>query len=369
MPETTMISLDEALNILKRQLHNMRLPMEVIPVQQATGRVVVEDQFSTLDIPPFDKSAMDGYAVTADEEFSEYRVLETVAAGNVPTKKLEPGTATKIMTGAPVPKGTAKVIMIEKTSEVDGRMKIEAPETSVNICRKGEDIRCGDKILSAGTVLGPLEVANLISVGVTHVKVARSVRVAIFSTGDEIVDDPSQLTDGKIMDSNGPLLDALCHQYGFEVVSQMKIPDQLEATEAALRAGLEQADMLILSGGVSVGQFDFVTKAMEKIGLTIHFNRIAVVLTAARLMAGRDTEIPRVSLPLGFDFLRRKADRMGFIPCQLGRDGTLQRIEYHGTAHLMALLDCDGFFMVPKDVTSLSAGQKVDYVLVKGGFV
>ena len=204
------------------------------------------------------------------------------------------------------------------------------------------------------------------------------------------------------MDSNGPLLDALCHQYGFEVVSQMKIPDQLEATEAALRAGLEQADMLILSGGVSVGQFDFVTKAMDKIGLTIHFKRIAVkpgkpmtfatrdskvvvglpgnpvavflmfhlfVLTASRLLSGRDTEIPRVSLPLGFDFLRRKADRMGFIPCQLGRDGTLQRIEYHGTAHLMALLDCDGFFMVPKDVTSLSAGQKVDYVLVKGGFV
>ena len=91
-------------------------------------------------------------------------------------------------------------------------------------------------------------------------------------------------------------------------------------------------------------------------------------LTAARLMSGCQPELRKVSLPLGFDFHRRKAERMGFIPCRLSPDGKLKKVEYHGTAHLRALLDCDGFFIVPKDITSLSAGQKVEYVILKGGF-
>ncbi len=402
MPETTrMISLDQAVNILKSQLSDMKLPTEIVPVQQAIGRVTVEDQLSLFDIPPFDKSAMDGYAVTADDGYSEYRVLETVVAGDVPAKRLTPGTATKIMTGAPVPNGADKVIMIEKTSEIDGRMRILVPDDAVNICRKGEDIRCGEKVLSAGTIISPLEVGNLVSVGITHVKTARPVRVGIISTGDEIVDHPDQLANGKIMNSNGPMLSGLCCQYGFEVVCQISVPDQLNATVTMLRERLEQADMLILSGGVSVGQFDFVPEAMRQIGLTVHFDRVAVkpgkpmtfatsdkkvvvglpgnpvavflmfhlfVLKAAGLMAGRETSIRKVSFPLAFDFHRRKADRMAFIPCRLGQDATLHSVEYHGTAHLKALLDCDGFFIVHKGITAISSGQKVDYVMLKRGF-
>lgn len=396
-----MIPFEEAMNILRCQLRNRKLPTESVPIQEAIGRVIREDQFSALDIPPFDKSSVDGFAVGDDQGFSQYRILETVAAGDVPFKKLEPGTATKIMTGAPVPEGTVKVIMAENTSETDGRMRIVTPEDAVNIFRKGEDIRRGDKIISAGTVLGVQEIGNLISVGITHVNAACPVRVGIISTGNEIVDDPAQLTAGKIMDTNGPMLVGLCRQYGFEVVSRTHIQDQMDATVSALGKSLEQADMLILSGGVSVGQFDFVTKALEQIGMTIHFNRLCVkpgkpmtfatsdskvvlglpgnpvavflmfhlfVLTAARQMAGCQTEFRGVRLPLGFNFHRRKADRTGFIPCQLGRDGKLKKVEYHGSAHLRALLDCDGFFIVPKDVSSLSQGQTVDYVILKGAF-
>jgi len=280
-------------------------------------------------------------------------------------------------------------------------MRIVIPDDAVNICRKGEDIQRGQKILSAGAVIGAIAVGNLISVGVTHVKTVRSVRVGIISTGDEIVNHPNQFVDGKIMDSNGPMLSALCRHYGLEVVSQSSIPDRLDATAAALRSGLEQADMLVLSGGVSVGQFDFVAEAIRQVGLTLHFDRLAVkpgkpmtfatsadkavlalpgnpvavflmfhlfVLAAARLVAGRQTALRKVTLPLAFDFHRRQVDRMAFIPCRLGEDGSLQRIEYHGTAHLRALLDCDGFFIVPKGAASLSTGHKVDYVAVKGVF-
>ena len=396
-----MISLDRAMDILKSHLKAVTLPIEIVPVQQAIGRVVSQDQLSLFDIPPFDKSAMDGYAVLADDDSSDYRILETVAAGNIPTENLVRGTATKIMTGAPVPEETGRVIMIEKTSEANGRMRVLSPGDAVNICRKGEDIRCGDVVLSAGTVLGPLEIGNLVSVGITHVKTARPVRVGIISTGDEIVDSPDQIAAGKIMNSNGPMLSALCRQYGIEVVNQTLVSDCLDETVAILSEILEKADMVIFSGGVSVGQFDFVTEAIKQAGFTIHFDRLAVkpgkpmtfatsgdkvvmglpgnpvavflmfhlfVLSAARRMAGRKTGIRKIKLPLANDFHRRKADRMAFIPCRLTAEGTLWSVEYHGTAHLQALLTCDGFFIVSKEVTQLSAGQKVDYVRVKGGF-
>jgi molybdopterin molybdotransferase len=402
MPDANkMISLEEALTIADRRIEKTQLPTKILPVRVAIGHVVAEDQRSVLDNPPFDKSAMDGYAIPEGEDCGPFRVLETVAAGDVPSQKLTSGTAIKVMTGAPVPEGTAKVVMIEKTRQSDGYVEIMESDSSRHICRKGEDIRCGDVVLRAGAVLGPLEIGNLISVGISQVQVTRPVRIGIISTGNEIVDCPDELAAGKIMNSNGPMLAALCQKYHIEVVGEQIVSDQLDSTIAVLKETMNKADIVVLSGGVSVGQFDYVAEAMKQTGLAIHFDRVCIkpgkpmtfacsdehvvfglpgnpvavylmfhlfVLRAARMLSGCKDDLRFTTLPLGFDFHRRKTERRGFLPCRLDRNGTLQEVDYHGTAHLQALLSSDGFFVVPVGQTHIPAGEKVDFLCLKGAF-
>ena len=394
-----MILLDEALAVVEQQVSVKGGDCRAVSVRQALGCIVVEDQVSCLDLPPFDKSAMDGYAVLKGDNSNEYRVLETTPAGRVPTKKLIPGTCTKVMTGAVVPRGAGKVIMIEQARQNADKITVLKHSEVTNICRKGEDLRRGDMILQAPALVGPLEIANLISAGITEIKVAAPVCVSIISTGDEIVEHPDQLTAGKIMNSNAPMLDALCQQHGLEVLSITSIGDKLEDTVEALCDALEVSDIVLLSGGVSVGDFDFVTEAITKVGLKLHFNRLAVkpgkpmtfataeqkcvfglpgnpvavylmfhlfALYAARLMVGLKQKTGSVRLPLACDFSRRKADRQAYLPCKITGDAMARPIEYHGTAHLAALIDCDGFFIVPQGTTKLSAGQKIDFISIKG---
>lgn len=390
-----MIALNEARERVAAQLEKITFPTESIQVREAMGRILAEDQLSGLDIPPFDKSAMDGFAIPAGDPCDEYHILQTIAAGDLPQEKLAPGTAVKIMTGAPVPEGTEKVAMIEKTSEVNGKVRIVTPDPESHICRKGEDIRRGEVVLRTGTVLGPADIGNLISVGITKVNVPRRVRIGIISTGNELLDCPHNLVPGKIMNANGPVLSALCYKYGLDVVCEHTVPDELDSTVSILKEALRQADIVVLSGGVSVGQFDFVAEAMKLAGLTIHFDRLAVkpgkpmtfataegksvmglpgnpvavylmfhlfVLYAARLLSGSKTELAFTTLPLGFDFHRKKARRTAFIPCRLARNGSVEKIAYHGTAHLMALSNSDGFCVVPKGITQLAAGESIDFI-------
>jgi molybdopterin molybdotransferase len=259
-----MILLTEALEILEQELAGISLPVETVPVRQALGGTVAEDQISSLDIPPFNKSAMDGYAVLDGDQREEYRLLETVAAGAMPTMRLTPGTCTKVMTGAPVPHDAGRVIMVEHTNEANGIIRILSHNEARNICRKAEDVRSGDIILHAPTVLGPLEIANLIAVGITEVKVTKPIRIAILATGNEIVDSPAQLQPGKIMNSNGPILEGLCRKYLLDVTTNTIVEDNRNTTVSAIREALNNADIVVLSGGVSVGDYDFVTDAMKQ---------------------------------------------------------------------------------------------------------
>ena len=402
MNKTEVITLDDAFRIVDETLADVRLPCETINVREAAGRVLAEDQVSHLDLPPFDKSAMDGYAVLDGDERDEYRLLETVAAGQVGTARLEPGTIVKVMTGSPVPPGSGKVIMIEQTEERDGVVKVHKHDTKQNICWKAEDVTRGQTILAAGTTLDPLAIANLISCGITEVSVARRVRIAIISTGDEIVDSPDLLTPGKIMNSNGPLLAGLSDEFGLEVVSEESVPDDMDATVDALRRALEAADVVVFSGGVSVGEFDFVVEAMPEAGLTVHFSRVAVkpgkpltyatspgkvafglpgnpvsvylgfhtfiLLTAARMTGGR-TPIREFALPLAKDYAGKKGKRSQYVPCRLTDEGAVEQIEFHGSAHLSALSRADGFFLVRENGGKIPAGEKVNFLTVKGGLV
>ena len=390
-----MVPFDEAMAIVRGIAARMSTGSESLPVAGALGRLCAEDQLSRLDMPPFDKSAMDGYAIPDAEPLDQYAVIgPVVQAGAVPDGPLSPAQAVKVMTGAPVPDGTVKVIRVEDTRAGDGVVAILASSTDNNICTHGEDVRVGDVILPAGSRLGPIEMANLIACGITTVRVAARVRMAVISTGDEIVSSPEEIRPGKIMNSNGPMLAALGEKFAFDVVSVAIAPDTLDETIACIEAALSAADIVVLSGGVSVGDYDFVGQALAALGLTVHFTRVAVkpgrpltfasaphkavfalpgnpvsvylmfhmfVLHAAELMAGLDRR-RRIAMSLACDHTRRKVDRVECVPCRLTDGGTVEPIRYHGSGHLLAMTRADGIFLMPRGVKALSAGDLVTFV-------
>ena len=398
------IPIEDAFSILDDMLAAARFDVETLPTSEAHGRFLAAEQKSLLDLPPFDKSAMDGYAVLADDLRDEYRLVGTTPAGHAPGPELAPGTCMNVMTGAPVPKGAGRVIIVENTKERDNVVNVAKHSRASNICQAGEDVRAGDVILASGARIGPVEIANLIACGITRVPVYRRARVAVISTGDEIVDDPDAIVPGKIMNSNGPMLAALCRESGMEVVSHTSVCDDAELTRRAIAEATECADITILSGGVSVGEFDHVLSAFADIGLRVCFSRVAIqpgkptvfasapesgrlvfglpgnpvsvfvtfhlfVSRAVAILSGSSPSHRQFHLHIAADFKRRRAERRAYVPARLTRNGEAQCVSYHGSAHLAALMRADGFIIVPVGVRELSAGDPVDFVAIPKGFV
>jgi len=393
-----MIPLDRAIAIVEKQIEGFRPRGEWLPVRRAQGRALLAPARSRLDLPPFDKSAMDGYALAAGDVRDRYRLVRTLAAGEAPLRgRVEPGTAVKVMTGAAVPAGAGVVIPIERTRLEGDEVAVLSRGQDPNICSHGEDVRRGDKVLDAGTTLGPLEVAVLVSCGLERVRVGRRPRIAILATGDEIVDDPARLAAGRIMNSNGPLLAGLARQYCLEVVLKRRVGDDARRTLAAIRTALTGADIVVITGGVSVGDHDYVGAALPRAGLKVHFDKVAVkpgrpmtfatrkgkavfglpgnpasaflmfhvfVLRAAARLGGGAWPVREFVMTLGFDYKRRSGERSEFVPCRIAPNGRLEKVEFHGSAHLSALTQADGFFFVPAGCVMLGLGQNVLFLPV-----
>jgi len=397
---TPLLPLDDALRIVDQTFSGGTIPRRKIAVRDAAGQTLASDQLSQLPLPPFDKAAMDGYAILAGDVRDCYQVLETVPAGSAPAVPLRPGAAVKVMTGAPVPAGTGQVMPVEEVRSQAGTIEVIRRTSARHICLQGEDVRVGDVILRAGARLGALEIANLISCGITDVEVFRPIRLAVLSTGDEIVDDPQDLGPGRIMNTNGPMLALLGRRFAMDVVIEESIPDDRAATVEAISRAVDRADLVVLSGGVSVGDCDFVGAALAEAGLSVHFSAVAVkpgrpltfasrpgatvfglpgnpvsvyvmfhlfVLRAAARLRGSSWTMREFPLSLRGEFRRRMADRVEFLPCRIDDGGMLVPVEFHGSAHLKALMEADGLLVVPVGTTIVSAGQSVRFVpLMKG---
>ncbi len=244
---------------------------EVVPTLEATGRVLAADQRSQLDVPPMDNTQMDGYAVRAADCVSGSAVLpltQRIPAGHV-GEPLAPGTAARIFTGAMIPDGADAVIMQEQCSfDQEANMVTinHAPKAGEWIRRAGEDIRAGSVILAAGTRLKAQELGLAASVGLATLPVMRRVRVAVFFTGDELTMPGEPLRPGAIYNSNRFMLRGLLQQLGCEVTDLGNVPDSLDATRAALRTAGTGHDLILTSGGVSVGEEDHVKPAVEAEG-------------------------------------------------------------------------------------------------------
>ena len=242
---------------------------EIIGLEQALGRVLAEDVCSSINVPGYDNSAMDGYAVrSADcaEAGARLSVTQRIPAGQTGSQ-LDAGTAARIFTGAPIPPGADAVVMQEHCDTEDDQVIINKQvKVGQHIRRAGEDISQGSVVLKAGHRLRPQELGLLASVGLAEVSVKRKLKVATFFTGDEIVEPGSELGEGQIYNSNKYTIKGLLQTTGCEIIDLGIVPDTLEATLDVLQKASSQADLVVTSGGVSVGEEDYVRIALEQLG-------------------------------------------------------------------------------------------------------
>jgi molybdopterin molybdotransferase len=275
-----MISADEALRIV---LENVApLGVERVPILAGLGRVLAEEIRSPRDIPGFDNSAMDGYAVRAADIASaseshpvSLKVLETVGAGTMPTRRVEPGTAIRTMTGAPIAAGADAIIQVERTRGSDSKVEILASAEPRSFIRpRGEDLREGELVMSAGKVLAASDLGMLASLNRSMIDVSRKPQVAIVATGDELVDVDQIPTGAQIVNSSAYALAGAISEAGGEPTILKIARDTIEDTRERLSEAV-RFDVVFSTGGVSVGQFDHVKGVMDELGMRVLFHGVA----------------------------------------------------------------------------------------------
>jgi molybdopterin molybdotransferase len=399
---------------VSRILETVRLqPAEPCSVPDALGRVLACDVHAPIDVPPWDCSAMDGYAVRAVDTVgadARLRINEVVPAGRAPQLAVAPGTATVIMTGAPMPEGADAVVIVEDSDGARGdhvrlRAAVAAGE---NVRPRGDDLRQGALVLGVGTVLGPAALGLLASLGLVSVAVARRPRVAVLTTGDELVAPGAQLRPGAIYSSNDLTIASLVVEAGAVVQRRAHAPDDPDALTAALEACLE-ADVVVTTGGVSVGDHDHVKEVLARVGAELRFWKVAMkpgkpLAFGVARPPGR--EVPIFGLPgnpvscfVNFlQFVRpwlraSMGDRRPFlpvVPCVAGEDmrarpgrARLERVALtvgpegwiarrsgnQSSGVLSAVANAHGLLLVGAEEEGPSAGEPVQVQLFDPGFL
>jgi molybdopterin molybdotransferase len=298
------------------------LPVEQVPLNEALGLVSAGAIHAPHPLPRFDNSAMDGYAVVATDTVGaseaapvELKVIGEVRAGGSEDVIVEPGTAARIMTGAPLPEGADGIVMVEQTEEHHGTVSVKAAvEERQHVRPAGDDLDAGALLVSEGLELGPGELALLGSMGITPVEVRRGPRVAVLITGDELVDPDEEPGPGQIRDSNQLALLALLERAGARPVLSERVPDRREAVRDAFDRAAATADLVISSGGVAVGRYDFVKEVVEELG-SIELWRVAMQ-PGKPVVLGSVVDVPFLGLPgnpvsvhVGFEQFVRPAIR------------------------------------------------------------
>lgn len=391
----SMITVDEAL----RALLAGAVPIpdtESVSTLEATGRVVAADQFSTVNVPPLDNTSMDGYAVRAADCASgaaRLRVAQRIPAGTI-GQPLAPGTAARIFTGAPIPPG-ADAIVIQEVCTVEGEDVVvrHKPKQGEWIRKAGEDIRAQSRILERGARLTPQACGLAASVGLVSLPVYRRLRVAVFFTGNELVMPGEKLPEGAIYNSNRFTIRGLLQRLGCEVNDLGIVPDSLEATRAAFRRAAAESDLIVTSGGMSVGEEDYVKSAVEaegeiemwriavKPGKPLAFGKVggaafiglpgnpvslfvtAVVFVRPFILRRQGvTEIEPLAFPVRADFDWPKPDvRREFLRVKLNREGGLELFPNQGSAVLTSAVFADGLVDNPER-HPIARGDMVRYI-------
>ncbi|GAA0244662.1 molybdopterin molybdotransferase MoeA [Marinomonas primoryensis] len=273
---STMLTFEDALQEIK-QSATLRVVPQTIALSNAAGRILAKDIVADIFVPPYDNSAMDGYALASGDWQADkaFTISQRVPAGQS-AQPLVPGTCARIFTGANIPSGADTVIMQEDAKCVDDHIAFaHPPKKGDNIRPKGQDMQAGQTVIKAGEKISPMHIGLLSSLGITNITVYKLLRVGILTTGDELIPAGETLKAGQIYNSNGPMLKALVTQAGHQVEQCLHAADSPEDTEAALKTLLQSCDVILSSGGVSVGEEDHVKGVLEKLG-TVHLWKIAI---------------------------------------------------------------------------------------------
>ena len=276
-----LLSLDEAKEKISRRFKPKPLGVEQIPLLEANRRVLAEQVVSPIDVPPFNRSTVDGYAVKAEDTFgadeanpARLRLRGAINVGELPNIKLEKGETAEIATGAPLPKGADAVVMMENTEKRGGTVLVyRSVVENENVMKAGADIKKDEVVFTPGKRLTWKDIGVIAALGVKTVKVYRKPRVAVISTGTEIVAPGNRLPPGKIYDINGYTLSASVAECGATPLNMGVVPDDYQQLSETLREALETTDAVITSGGVSVGPRDFIPRILESLGgheLVVH---------------------------------------------------------------------------------------------------
>ena len=400
--EVKRISIEEARRLVLEQV--VRLEGEEIALADALGRVLAQDAVAPTDLPPFHSSGMDGFAVIAtdtDDAPVALKIIGEARAGALAQAPVEHGTAIRVSTGAVVPEGADAVVRQELTEVEDGAVIVNEEVRAGNDVRyAGEDIRAGQTILHAGTLIGSAEIGALAAVNIARPVVVGRPRIALVSTGDELVSPGPPLQPGQIRDANAPALTAAAHAAGAEVVTSVRVGDDRDATVATLADALGGADIVASVGGVSVGPHDHVRPALEQIGARQVFCRVSLKPggqvcfyvapdgalafalpgnLASSLTAFRVLVVPAIYAMLGRNLTLHTARGVAEtdLPGTIGRTSVIRcNAEMHDDgwhvtpngdqrSHILtSMLGLPVLAIVPDDCEVLRAGERVDIEFV-----
>ncbi|HEY9114755.1 MAG TPA: gephyrin-like molybdotransferase Glp [Bacteroidales bacterium] len=387
-----MIQLEEALSIISgfAKTKNTR---EKVELADSLHRVLAADVLADTNFPSFDKSAMDGYAILKNDINKVLQIVEFIPAGKKPEKKILPGTCANIMTGAMMPEGAEMVVMNEDVVVNGNEISITNPDSKENILSQGEDVKKGSLLLKKGTVISPAIIGLLASTGVSEPLVFKKPLISILATGDELVSPNEVPEPPKIRNSNSAQLCALATDSGATTIHSSQVGDNKQLIFEAVKNSLRNSDIVVITGGASVGDLDFTAEVFEKLEAEIHFTQIAIqpgkpalfatigdkflfglsgnpvssfvqfqllVKPVIQALTGRSFEAKEIKIPITSDQKRKRAERQLFFPVKFTEKMEAEPIDYHGSAHLNAYQSADGMAYFPVGIHEIKKGTLVN---------
>ncbi len=386
-----MIPLEQALQVVLRSART--LGSERVSLAESLGRILAEDAVSDIDMPPFNKSMVDGYACRRADLAGELEIVETIQAGTVPAKSVGRHQCAKVMTGAAVPEGADCVAMVEQAKRISERAVQFTDEPVCDyICPRAQDIRAGQAVLEKGCRIGPPHLAVLASVGCVKPLVVRRPAVAIVAGGDELVEPGVRPGPAQIRNSNSVQLAGQLQSAGATVRDYGTVKDVASDIDRVLKIALAENDVVLISGGVSMGDFDLVPSVLRQNGVELLFEKIAVkpgkptvfgvseqaccfglpgnpvsTLVTFELLVkpflfwlmGHEYAPRLVRMRLTEPIERKDTQRQSWIPVAITGLDTIRPVEYHGSAHILALCRADGLVCMDIGVPHLAAGTSV----------
>ncbi len=391
-----MFLFEEALSIVLKSAHS--LDSEHVGITHATNRVLSEDVKSDIDMPPFNKSLRDGYACRRADLANELEVVEIIPAGYTPKKSIKSNQCAKIMTGAAIPKGADCVVMVEFTENpADNTVRFTGENTDDHISLKGEDIKAGDVVIPKGTLIKPQHIGILACVGCTEPIVSKRPRVGILATGNELVSPECRPGPSQIRNSNAFQLTGQVESTGAFATNYGIAEDTDEAINTMFQKAAKENDVVIVSGGVSMGDFDLVPGIFRQNGIDLLFEKVAIkpgkptvfgvsekvycfglpgnpvstfvifdllVKPFLYKLMDYDYKPTTIKMPLDESVKRKRTERQSWIPVVITEAGTLKPVVYHGSTHINALSMADGLVGVDIGIEEIEKGTSVPVRLI-----